>query len=93
MTGRTLRSKRVVSEGESEVLDWPSREPSTGNELLDSPADKEPGVVEEMVGENMAGGEILAGGRQEEIEQTVSSNKEGDNVNSSEVQPDLLAII
>jgi phytoene dehydrogenase-like protein len=46
-----------------------------------------------MVGENMALGEDSAGGVQEEIEQTVSSNKEGDNVNASGAQPDLLAII
>jgi hypothetical protein len=81
------------SEGESEFLDWPCGQPSNGSKLSDSPADKEQGVVAEMVGENISLGEDLAGGMQEEIEQTASSNKEGENVNASGAQPDLLAII
>jgi hypothetical protein len=66
--GRSLRSKRVLSdesEEESEFLDWPCGQRSNGNELSDSPADKQPGVVEEMVGENMTLGEDLAGGSAE----------------------------
>jgi hypothetical protein len=96
MAGRSLRSKRVLadeSEGESEFLHWPCGQLSNSNELSDSPADKESGVVEEMVGENMALGEDSAGRVQEEIEQTASSNKEGDNVNASGAQTVLLAFI